>query len=429
MIRSCVIIFFIITAIEGQTTSLESIIKQAIEHSYKLKIIKTKKTVYEAKAEEVSSSYYPTLSMGFNLQYTNGYEDGTNDISNIGDTILSSQTQYESSVSVKLNYLLYDFGNRGNQLDMAEIDKESVNVEYYKEMQKMKLQILDLYSKILNIQRDIELNIKIKKNYEKIYLAKKRLNSAGKIDKVSLASEAIRIVELSTKIEENRAILEDYVYQINLYTGNTYTKNTVFTFFSVPTQKIISYEDSINYKEIYLQQQKKVKELNQVNSEYYPKINLFGTRNWYGASECSINCAFEDLKKRNYVVGMSVNWMLFNGFQTISKQERVKAELEQLKLQELEEKREFEKVQHLNEQKILSLKNDIKNYQENLSIQEKKLNMNERLRYIKKLDKISELEDIVEKFKKNLQLQKSLISKWSKQKELEILNENIYKDL
>ncbi|WP_373071178.1 TolC family protein [Sulfurimonas sp.] len=429
MIRIYVIVFFIITAIEGQTTSLESIIEQAIEHSYKLKIIKTKKTVYEAKEEEVSSSYYPTLSMGFNFQYTKGYEDGADDISNIGDTILSSQTQYESSVSLKANYLLYDFGARGSQLDMAELDKKSVNVEYYKEVQKLKLELLDLYSKILNIQRDIELNLEIKKNYEKIYLAKKRLNNAGKIDKVSLASEAIRIVELSTKIEENRSILEDCIYQVNLYTGSNYKKNTEFTFFSLPTQQVIGYEESIGYKEISFQKQKKAKELEQVNSEFYPSVSLFGKHNWYGAAECSANCALEDLKKRNYVVGISVNWVLFNGFQTVSKQARVKAELEELRLQELEEKREFEKVQYLNIQKILSLQNDIQNYQDNLNIQEEKLKMNQRLRDIKKIDKISEFEDRVEKLQKILQLKQSLISKWSKQKELEILNENIYKDL
>lgn len=244
-----------------------------------------------------------------------------------------------------------------------------------------------------------------------------------------MASEAIRIVDLSTKIEENRAILEDYVYQINLYTGNNYTKNTEFTFYSLPIQHIISYEESISYKEFSLQKQKKVKELNQVYSEYYPKINLFGKHNWYGAAESTAKYALQDLKKRNYVAGISVNWVLFNGFQTVSKQERIKAELEQLKLQELEEKREFEKVQHLNEQKILSLQNDIRNYQDNLNIQEEKLKMNQRLRDIKKIDKISEFEDKVEKLQKILQLKKSLISKWSKQKELEILNENIYKDL
>jgi outer membrane protein TolC len=429
MVRFFLIVVLIISYVNAQAVSLETIFEQAVENSYKLKIIKNKEMIYDAKLEEASSSYYPTLSFGFNLQYTKGYEDDENEISNVGDTILSSQTRYESSSSIKLDYLLYDFGNRRNQYDIAKLDKKFVKTEFVQQYQEIKLELLDLFSKVLNIKVDIKINSKIKENYEKMYIAKKRLYNAGEIDKVSLATNAIDIVELGNKLEENELLLEEYLYQINLYTDSSYNKNTKFNFSLIPTTQRIRYEESIMYEDIRLQKQKVSKEISQVSSEYYPRVSFYGKYNLYGSAECSAYCAVDELKKRNYVVGFSVNWILFNGFQTSSKKKRLKAELEQIKLKELEEKREFVKQQKLNIKKIFSLNNNIENYQNNLNIHENKVEMNRRLRGIKKINKISEFEDMVEKLKKELELKKSFIIKWSKQKEVEILNENTFKEI
>lgn len=417
--------FFFSILLWSQSVSFKSILYEAIDYNIELKIIKTNIDITGAKIEETNALYYPTISIAFNSEYTKGLGEELGGVTNIGDSILNSQTQYASSSALKLDYDIYDFGLRSAKTDIAKIDRKLVDYEMLKERENLKLKVLELYAKILNSKKQLAFYSKIQKLQKKIYTYKKRLHKAGEVDKLFVTTHSILLSNLKTKIEQINASLDETLYQLSFYTGSDYTTKTKFK--NLHPQKSISikYQDSWQYQEWELQKEKKRKELELLAAEQYPTIKLYGKYNFYGtgSQNCTIWCSLYDMEARNHVIGISVSMTLFNGFRSSATKKRLKAELLQLELRKEQENRRL-RQQHLEvRQNIRYASNDINNYMATINQQHQRGKMKNRLFNIKEVTAIDKAEEKIELLYKKLDLATRIIEQNTKLKELEILNE------
>ena len=409
----------------AQAVSFDTITKQAIDYNIELKIIKTNIDITEAKIEEINALYYPTVSIGFNAQYTKGLGEETGSMASIGDSVLSSQTQYESSATLKLDYDIYDFGARSAKIDIAQIDRKLVDYEMLKSKQDLKIKLLDIYAKILRAKKELYYYAQIIKLQKKIYTYKKRLYKAGEVDKVFVENHSVLLSNLKSKYEQIKSSLDEALHQLSYYTGTGYTTKSKFKKLHTRKSLMRKYQESWQYREWELQKEKKRKELALHKAQQYPTIKLYGKYNFYGtgSERCTIWCSLYDMEARNYVVGISASMTLFNGFQSSATEKRLKAELLQLELQEMQESRRLIQQQEETRQNVRYASNDIKNYRSTISKQNRKDKMNSRLYEIKEVTAIDKLEGKIELLYKKLELKIREIEKSVKLKELEILNE------
>ena len=408
--------------LHAKTISFQEITQKAIEESSPLKIIDSNRAIYEAKIEEIESLYYPTLSLGLNAQYSKDLDSDRRGSSSIGDTYFSDQTQYETSVSLRLNYELYDAGVRANKIKISEIDKALVTVDYHKSIEELKLELLDTYVKLLNIKEELRVMGDIKKLNYLIYQQKKRLYEAGEIDKLALSSEAISLIELDTKITTLENSLKDQLTQLSYYTKESYTLEIQLSPLSFVQHKA-SYSDTVTHQSFQMKERQKQYELALVKAQKYPTVTLFGKYNLYGSKECSLWCALEDTKERNYVVGMGINIPIFDGFKTDASKKRIHAEIVQLKLQDQEQEEIFFHKQYKNKVNLQSISNQIEQTQESIKEQQYKSTMVERLRAVHEIDSFSEIKEQIATLYNLLTLHKHFIEESAKLKEMEILND------
>jgi len=407
----------------AETISYEDIVSKAITTNMKLKIVDSNKEITEAKIEELESLYYPTISIGLNAQYSKNLDDSRNGATSIGDTYFSNQSQYESSASLRINYDLYDFGVRSNKIKIAKIDRKLVDFSINETVQKLKLQLLELYTKLLSYKKELAYDSRIKQLQSSIYQQKKRLFDAGEIDKLTVASQAIALVELDTKIETIRSNIKEILTQLSFYTKENYTLNTNFAPLDGSSNPTLTYQESFTHQSFEAKKEQKGYELELLNSEQYPTVQFFGKYNFYGAKECSLGCAFQDMKKRNYLLGIGLNVPVFSGFKSIASKKRIKAEQLQITLQDQEQQAYFTQQQKENQFKRESISTQIEQSQKGIEEQQHKMNMTQRLLEQQEIDSISGVKEKIAAVYKQLALDKNLIDQSAKLKEMEILNE------
>jgi len=98
----------------------QELLRSASSESNRLKMYKSDENIERARLHTISSEYYPSLGVSYNTEYNrdeNGLPFGTE---SVGDTVITSGTRYQSSLSFTMNYELYHFGTTGKSINIAE---------------------------------------------------------------------------------------------------------------------------------------------------------------------------------------------------------------------------------------------------------------------------------------------------------------------
>jgi len=423
--RGITLLFFLFlqTNLFATSISFEKVVKEALEKSLELQIIDVNKDITDAKVEELESLDYPTLGVGIYQQYSENIDNTQRVGTTIGSTFISGQTQYESSTAFQMDYTLYDFGVRANKQAMAKIDRKLVDFSLDESAQKLKLKLLDAYSKLLTHHNDLKHYSNIKHLQTNMYLQTKRLYEAGEVDKLSLSDRAIAIVEIDRSIEQFKSNIQEQLEVLSFFTKEHYNLNTQVLAFRTNNSLNLNYDESFTHQSFQAKKEQKEYELELLNSEQYPTVNFFGRYNLYGAKKTSIWTSMYHMRARNYVVGLGINYRFFEGFKSFASRKRIKAEKLQLELQDQEQQELFTQQQKANEEKIQSIVTQIEQTTKMIEEQTGKTNMITRLQAQQEVDGLSILRDKVAAVYKVLAFEKNLIEQSSKLKEMEILNE------
>jgi outer membrane protein TolC len=407
----------------ANSITFEGVVQKSIKNNLELQILDSKKEVAKASIDEIDALYYPKVSLGFNTQYTKDLEKSSG-ISSIGGSFLSDSSGYESSSTFRVEYEVYNFGVTDTKIDIATIKKDKVEYERKEKVQEFKLKLLEIYGKVLDDKIQLFYYQKIQELNRDIYKLYKRLFDAKKIDKLTIANQAIKIIELDTKIVQVKDNLKKLFVELGYYTHDTYTLSNNFEHLKLIKQNDIVYEESVIYKKQALEIKQKEKEIKQLKKELYPSIKLFSTYNLYEKDNDHLDKSFK-LDERNYVIGLGINIVLFEGFKFDATKRKLQAELKQLNLQNKHYEEQYYLQKKANQKEFIQIKDNIVNVSHSVEKYKSRTKTFEELNDVNNIDTIKVLNNEINNYEKDLELQTIKIKKNIKLKEMQILGTKV----
>ena len=316
----------------------DTVLQKAIEHSYDLKIADFNILISKQDIRGARSEYFPKLMLNAGTEYTKNYRDNRDTtVMTVGESFINPYTRYQSVMGITLQYNLFDFGVRRGNLNVAKEDVSVKELEQAQKFQDLKLNIIDTYSKILILKRQIDLNNEILKYQSENKELKQRLYDAGEISKTELNDETVKVQKIEQRLNDLQSTLAESVNWLIFYTGEEYNPETLKisdmkkaelddTTFSDYTKTIVW-----RIKEIELK--KKEWEIKVAKRQNYPKINTYGRYYIYGSNPSSYNDSLGDIRPSNFTVGASVNMLAFDGMKNRANIQRKILEYKQLEVE------------------------------------------------------------------------------------------------
>lgn len=427
------------------TLTYRNTLQKAMDNSFDLKMSKLDIDISKAELKGARADLFPTLYTQFNTEYNNGLGNQSN-INYVGNTVVSSYTQYRNLVSLGMQYNLFDFGAINKKVLMAKKDVESKKVSYDIQIKDLKLKILDLYTKILEVNNEIKTKSEILKVYEQIFHNKERLFVAGTSDKISVMDEAVKIARTQDDIENSQLELKKTLADLSSYTLQKYEVKKLdvldFEEMNIPNATIpvnnfqplqgkiaekdvdLSFnpDNSLEAKFYDFEIEKKKAEFEMYKRQRYPAFKLYTNYLLYGQDPNSYASSYSDFKQASIAFGISGTFAFFDGFKNRASKEKAALELQRL---------QFEKEKKLNDIRTAYEKSygAYDSYNEDLVIKKDLLNkIKGKLSAVDRMlqNGLAEKNDLLNSkadlLTQEFELQKNIVDISSKIKEIEIMS-------
>lgn len=334
-------------------------LKQAMDNSIDLKISTLHIEISKAELKSAKSDLYPVLSAQANTEYNNGLGN-VNNIGYVGNTVVSSYTQYRNLASLGLVYNLFDFGATGKKILIAKKNVEQQSISHELQVKDLKLKILDLYTKTWQYNNELKAKDQILKIYEEMFKAKERLFKAGIVDNISVMEEAVKIARLQEDIEESKLNLENTLNDLSLYTKQKYTienleildfeelniENNVVPINNFEPLKAQVIEDGVDlsfnpekipearYYEFEIE--KKKAELEMYRKQRFPAFKFYTNYLMYGQDPSQYFGSLDSMRSTSVNAGISGTYVFFDGFKNKASREKAQLEIKKYSLKKKE---------------------------------------------------------------------------------------------
>lgn len=345
------------------TLTYRDTLQKAMDNSFDLKMSKLDIDISKAELKGARADLFPTLYTQVNTEYNNGLGNTAN-INYVGNTVVSSYTQYRNLASIGMQYNLFDFGAINKKVLMAKKDVESKKVGYDIQIKDLKLKVLNLYTKTLEANNEIRTKAEMLKVYEQIFHNKERLFQAGTNDKISVMDEAVKIARTQDDIENSRLELKKTLADLSSFTQQKYEVKTLdvldFEEMNIPNSvvpvancqpiqaKIMADEldlsfnpdNSLEAKLYDFELEKKKAELEMYKRQRFPAFKFYTNYLMYGQDPNQYWESFSSFKQASLAFGISGSFAFFDGFKNKAQKEKAALELQRL---------QFEKEKKLND--------------------------------------------------------------------------------
>ncbi len=355
------------------TTGTELTYKQtldtAIKNSFDLKMSELDIGISNAQLKAVRADWYPSLSMQFNTEYNKDLMNGRGTYAYAGNTMITPYTQFRDMLYMTISYNLFDFGIQGKKVHIAKQEIAQKQINYNLQLRDLKLKILELYSKVEQHNNAINTKSEILSLYKNMFSNKERMYKAGMNDKLSVMDEAVKIAKTQNDIENSKLELKNALEDLSYYTKNDYEISNLYVhsvnfepetepnIVEVSSKNVIETEinktdynfsfdsylsDETKYYDIEID--KKKSELSILKRQLLPSFRFYTGYSLYGQNPNNYYSSLQDIGQRSFVVGVSSQYVFFDGFKNRANREKTKLEIEKLqveknkKLSELENK-------------------------------------------------------------------------------------------
>jgi outer membrane protein TolC len=372
--------------------------KYTIENSKLLQISKLDIDISKTQLDYINSEKYPTISIGVSAERSKGLSDDSSDSSYVGDNSVSSSSLYKTYSYLSLNYSLFDFGRLYYKTKSQNFDIETKKNDYCIEQNKISQKLLDLYFNVRITEIKKQYLDEILKYSNNLYQYYKRLHEIGNIQKTEVVTNAIAVANLYNDISNNnKTYIENLEKLSNLSNFDLKTTNKLDSL-SISKEIMNKRFEDTNLAKKYLNEiQNKQAELDLIQAQYYPQINLFGKYDFYGYDQDSFSNSIDDFEENSYKYGLNITWQIFDGFKKQAQEKKASHELAQLNL-----KYEQAKIDFLTELNILNKTHRFysKIMEKNakaLNLSDEKVDIALRLNSIGEIDKSIEINSIIKK--------------------------------
>ncbi len=346
------------------TTGTELTYKQtldtAIKNSFDLKMSELDIGISNAQLKAVRADWYPSLSMQFNTEYNKDLMNGRGTYAYAGNTMITPYTQFRDMLYMTISYNLFDFGIQGKKVHIAKQEIAQKQINYNLQLRDLKLKILELYSKVEQHNNAINTKSEILSLYKNMFSNKERMYKAGMNDKLSVMDEAVKIAKTQNDIENSKLELKNALEDLSYYTKNDYEISNLYVhsvnfepetepnIVEVSSKNVIETEiNKTDYNfsfDSYIEIDKKKSELSILKRQLLPSFRFYTGYSLYGQNPNNYYSSLQDIGQRSFVVGVSSQYVFFDGFKNRANREKTKLEIEKLqveknkKLSELENK-------------------------------------------------------------------------------------------
>lgn len=350
----------------AETLTYRTTLQKAVENSFDIKIASLDIDISKAELKATRSDLFPLIYAQANTEYNNGLGNQSN-INYVGNTVVSSYTQYRDLFSLGLQYNLFDFGATRKKVLIARKDVEQKKVMVDLQTKDLKLKILDLYTKILQYNDELKTKAEILKVYEEMFEAKERLFRSGINDKISVMDEAVKIARTQSDIEESKLELIKFLNDLSVYTLQKYKLENLevldFEELNIqndivpinafqPLQAKVQEEENLNLtfnpqnsleaKYYDFELEKKKAELEMYKKQRYPAFKFYTNYLFYGQDPDNYFSSYSNFKQTSLAFGISGSFALFDGFKNKANKEKAALEIKKIQLEKEKKLRELQ---------------------------------------------------------------------------------------
>lgn len=418
----------------------------AINNSFDLKMSQLDIGISKAQLKSVRADWYPSLSMQFNTEYNKDLTNGRGSYAYAGNTMITPYTQFRDMLYLTISYNLFDFGVQGKKVHIAKQELAQKEINYNMQLRDLKLKILELYGKIEQNNNAINTKSEILSLYKNMFSNKERMFKAGINDKLSVMDEAVKIAKTQNEIENSKLELKNALEDLTYYTKNNYNisnlsvqsinmeeqddKNIV----SISSKNIIESEinkneynlnfdpyttDEAKYYDLEID--KKKSELSILKRQLFPSFRFYTGYSLYGQNPHNYYSSIQDISQRSFVVGISSQYVFFDGFKNRANREKTKLEIEKLQVEKEKKLSELENKYQKSYKAYETYNEELNVNRQLLATVKEKLNDIERLNANKLTDQNQQLSAKADLLNQEYELEQNIINITSKLEEMKIM--------
>ena len=431
--------------------SYQDTLKAAIDNSFDLKMSAVDIGISKAQLKAVRADWYPTLSMQFNTEYNRDLTGGRGTYAYAGNTMITPFTQFRDMLYLTLSYNLLDFGVQGKKVHIAKQELAQKEINYNLQLKDLKLKILDLYSKAQQYNNTINTKSEILSLYQNMFTNKERMFKAGIDNKLSVMDEAVKIAKTQNEIENSKRELKNTLQDLSYYTKNEYDITGLCVKGIEQQDKADEYIEDDNIIEISdtnlieseinkteynfafnpaftdeakyydLEIDKKKSELSILKRQLLPSFRLYAGYALYGQNPNNYWHSVQDVGQRSFVVGISSQYVFFDGFKNRANREKTKLEIEKLQIEKEKKLSELENKYTKSFKAYESYNEELSTNKELLATVKEKLYDVGRLKANKLTDENELLSAKAELLNQEFELEQNIINITSKLEEMKIM--------
>lgn len=418
----------------------------AINNSFDLKMSQLDIGISKAQLKSVRADWYPSLSMQFNTEYNKDLTNGRGSYAYAGNTMITPYTQFRDMLYLTISYNLFDFGVQGKKVHIAKQELAQKEINYNMQLRDLKLKILELYGKIEQNNNAINTKSEILSLYKNMFSNKERMFKAGINDKLSVMDEAVKIAKTQNEIENSKLELKNALEDLTYYTKNNYNisnlsvqsinmeehddKNIV----SISSKNIIESEinkneynlnfdpyttDEAKYYDLEID--KKKSELSILKRQLFPSFRFYTGYSLYGQNPHNYYSSIQDISQRSFVVGISSQYVFFDGFKNRANREKTKLEIEKLQVEKEKKLSELKNKYQKSYKAYETYNEELNVNRQLLATVKEKLNDIERLNANKLTDQNQLLSAKADLLNQEYELEQNIINITSKLEEMKIM--------
>lgn len=312
----------------------DDVLKQAKAQSYDIQIADYDVFIAKQGVRTARSEYFPKINASVGTEYTKNFKDYRNSVVTVvGDAFVNPYTRFQSLMGITLSYNVFDFGVRKGRMDLAKEDVQLKELLEKEQFQELELTILDTYSKLFILKKQIEINQEILLLAKKNLDYKTRLFEAKEIAKTELDDQKVAVQKYERRILELNSLAQESLNWLTFYTKQEYNLDNLnvkaLKKSDINPMEFNDYTKSLTW----LIQEKEIKKkelaLKVAKKNNYPKVNAYSRYYMYGSDHSSYKRTMDDLGASNYTIGATVFMPVFDGFKNSAEIQTANLELQQ----------------------------------------------------------------------------------------------------
>ena len=426
----------------------KEVMVNAVNNSFDLKMSAVDIDISNAQLKAVRADWYPTLSRQFNTEHNSDLANGRGNYAYAGNTMITPYTQYRNMLYLTLSYNIFDFGIQGKKVDIAKKELEQKKISYEIQLKDLKLKVLDLYTKTQQYTKEINTKTEIFSIYENMFHNKERMYKAGIDNKLSVMDEAVKMARAQNDIENSKLSLKNTLEDLSVFTQNKYdyenltvndinVQNTEYEDYIIPfdyeniLQTSIEKEDirpyfnsqnSLEATYYDLEIEKKKSELSILKRQLLPTFRFYTGYSLYGQNPNNYWGSVQDVGQRSLIIGISSNFVFFDGFKNKANREKTSLEIQKLVYEKEKKLAELQNQYEKSYQSYDTYTNELIIKQNLLNAVEEKLLALERLHANKLAEQNELLSAKADLLNQKFELEQNIINITSKLEEMNIIS-------